>query len=339
MMERIFIIMFLLLTIACNTKTEMKVVPLPQPKMVLPQVVSDDLVMNPPLEIKSFGDYLFFTQPMFGRSLLFYNKSTEQTNLWGVAGSGPNDFMSASCIYHSYDDGIIELFDTNLRKMVSFEASAEGDSITLTPKDRYRINTDSIFTLGLHKMDNGHYVSQVLMGHNDMFVLFDEEFKIHKTFGDNPIKEMPEGNHSSLYGWFASKGNKLYFACQGTGYLVCYDISGDGDAKKDWEVSFTSPSYDTEPFFSWNNENKQGFFDIQVNDEYLFLTFSGKSQKDGSVLPENILILNHKGKLVDNLMLDDDYIMAKFTVSGDNIYSFSMDQLITFDWRQAMSME
>ena len=336
MIDRIYIL--LLFTTACNTNTGTpKMVSLPEPKIVMPEVITDELIMNPPLDIKSFGDYLFFTQPQFDKPVLFYNKKTGQSNFWGLTGSGPDDFISASCAYLNHEDSVIEIFDTNLRKVVSFKTYIDNDSITLTSQNRYRIDTDSIFTLGLHKMDNEYYVTQVLIGHKNMFVLFNKELEVHKAFGDAPIEEIHDENYSQLYGWFASKGNKLFFAVQGMGYLVCYDISNNGNVKKDWEMNFTTPKYDTDPSFSWKRENKRGFYDIQVNNEYLFLSFSGKSFEEQEVLPEGMLILDHKGELVDYIKLDNDHTMAKFTVSGDSIFTYNkLDQLLMFNWRQTI---
>lgn len=338
MINRVFIYMLLLFVAACNTNAKTKITSLPEPKVVMPEVITDELVMNPPLDIKSFGDYLFFTQPQFDKPVLFYNMRTGHSNFWGVSGSGPDDFISASCAYLNHEDSEVEIFDTNLRKVVSFKAYIDNDSVTLTPQNRYRIETDSIFTLGLHKMDNGYYVTQVLIGHKNMFVLFNEKLEVYKTFGDAPIEEIHDENYSQLYGWFASKGNKLFFAVQGMGYLVCYDISDNGNVKKEWETKFTVPKYELNPSFRWKNDNKRGFYDIQVNNEYLFLSFSGKSYEEEDVLPEGVLILDHKGELVDYIKLDNNHTMAKFTVSGDSIFTYNkLDQLLMFNWRQTIS--
>ena len=336
-MNKVYIFFLLLFVIACNTQTETKIISLPQPKVVTPEVLPDELIMRSPLEIKSYGDYLLFTQPMMGKSLLFYNRKTAHQFYWGEIGSGPDDFMSASCIYHNYDDNAIEIYDTNLRKMVSFKTHIENDSISLISKERFQVNTDSISTLGLHKMDNGYYVSQALFGHENMFVLFDKDLKIIKTFGEKPIREMPDANYSYLYGWFASIGNKLYFASQSTGYLVCYEITDKGDVKKEWDAFFTTPKYETSPFFGWKRENKQGFFDIQVNNEYLFLSFSGKSFEEEEVIPESILILNYNGKLKKHLKLDGNHLVGKFTLAGDSIYAVGLDQITIFNWRKELN--
>lgn len=335
-MKKVYICLLLILITACKNQNDIKVISLPQPKVVTPEVLSDEFIMRSPLEVKSYGNYLLFTQPMMGKSLLFYNRKTAHQFYWGKIGSGPDDFMSASCIYHNYDDSVIELYDTNLRKMVSFKTHIENDSVFLTSKKRFRVNTDSISTFGLHKMGNGYYVSQALFGHENMFVLFDKDLKIIKTFGEKPVKEMPDGNYSYLYGWFASKSNKLFFASQPIGYLVCYEITAKGNVKKEWDAFFTTPKYDTSPAFNWASDNQQGFYDIQLNDNYLFLSFSGKTFETKDVYPESIVILNHNGQLQKNIKLDEDHILLKFTLVGDSIYAVGLDQMIKFNWKKEL---
>jgi hypothetical protein len=148
---------------------------------------------------------------------------------------------------------------------------------------------------------------------------------------------MPDENYSYLYGWFASRGNKLYFAAQSIGYLVCYEISDDGDIKKDWEAYFTTPKYEPGPFFGWKKENKQGFFDIQVNDKYLFLSYSGTSLEEGTIMPESILILHHNGKVKKHIKLDGGHMVGKFTLVGDSIYAVGLDQITLFNWRKELN--
>ena len=335
-MRKIYIFLLLLLITACKNQSDVKFISLPEPKIVTPELLPDELIIQPPLEIKTYGDYLLFTQPMMGKSLLFYNRKTTHQFYWGEIGSGPDDFMSASCIYHNYNDSVIEIYDTNLRKMVSFKTHIENDSISLVSKERFQVNTDSISTLGLHKMNNGYYVSQVLFGHENMFVLFDKDLKIIKTFGEKPIREMPDANYSYLYGWFASKDNKLFFASQPTGYLVCYEITDKGDVRKEWDAFFTTPKYEINPAFNWAKDNQQGFYDIQLNDKYLFLSFSGKTFEKEDVFPKSIIILKHSGELQKHIKLDESHILLKFTLVGDSIYAVGLDQMIKFNWKKEL---
>jgi hypothetical protein len=111
-MNKVYTFLLLLFVIACNSQTETKIISLPQPKVVLPELLQHDLIMQPPLQIKTYGDYLFFTQPMRDKSILFYNRKTTQYSFWGNIGNGPDDFISASCAFQNYEDGIIEVFDT-----------------------------------------------------------------------------------------------------------------------------------------------------------------------------------------------------------------------------------
>lgn len=335
-MNKLCFSLLLLFFIACSNQSGTNITSLPKPKIISPEFLPHEFIMTFPLEVKSFGDFLFFTQPMPGKPILFYNRKTGQDHLWGSSGSGPDDFGAASCAYQNYEDNIIEIYDTNLRKLVSYKTHIEDNSVTLIPEKRYRVDTGSLFTFGLHKMDNGYYVSLVMLGHENMFVMFDKDLKVFKTFGNKPIEEMPDDNFSYLWGWFASVGNKLYFASQTTGYLACYEISDNGDVKKDWEANYTVPKYETAPSFSWKRDNQQGFYDIQVNNEWLFLSFSGKSFEEENVIPQNILVLTHDGKIKKNIMFDNDHLVGKFTVVGDTIFAVGLEQITKFNWRKTL---
>ena len=69
-MRKIYIFLLLLLITACKNQSDVKFISLPEPKIVTPELLPDELIIQPPLEIKTYGDYLLFTQPMMGKSLL-----------------------------------------------------------------------------------------------------------------------------------------------------------------------------------------------------------------------------------------------------------------------------
>ena len=95
-MRKIYIFLLLLLITACKNQSDTKVISLPHPKVVTPEVLPDELIMQPPLEIKSYGDYLLFTQPMMGKSLLFYNRKTAHQFYWGKIGRHSLSFVIGS---------------------------------------------------------------------------------------------------------------------------------------------------------------------------------------------------------------------------------------------------
>lgn len=308
---------------------------LPQSTMIKVEQLSDDIVMSPPLQMKVWGKHFLFFQPGMGKSILFYNGEEHKELLWGNVGSGPNDFFSPDCIYENQKDSIIELFDMNLRKKNVYKCHVEDEKATLTGLEYYSVDPDTISLLGMHRMDNGWHIGFAGIGCNDMFVVMNKkgkELQLAESFGGKPIKEMPDGNFLQLYGWFASHGDKLFFASQPTGYICCYNINNNGKATKEWEHFLTQPILDAATN-KWKKENKRGCYDIQANEKYVFVAFSGQTYEEGSKLPQDILVFSHDGKIVKRLQLDEEFMIGKFSVVGDMIYAYGNGKLISFNWR------
>ncbi len=49
---------------------------------------------------------------------------------------------------------------------------------------------------------------------------------------------------------------------------------------------FTTPKYETRPAFNWARDNQQGFYDIQLNDKYLFFHLAVKLLKQMTFIPK-----------------------------------------------------
>jgi len=336
-MKRCFYFLISILLLSCNTKnnSDISFIHLPEPTIISPEIFPEELIMSPPLQLKSFGDNLFFTQPGMGKCILFYNKKNKRVQYWGKNGGGPDDFIMTSCVYKNEKDSLIGIFDMNLRKFVNFRIRQTGDSISLNALNRISVRTDSISLIGLKGLDNGFYVGQTGLGSNDMFVLLDKNMKIQKTFGGKPIKEMPDANFFQMYGWMASWKNKLFFASQTTGYLVCYDISSN-NIKKCWDLWIDKPLYDADRK-NWKRENKNGFYDIQINEKYIFVSYSGKSFSDSQVLPQELLVFTHEGKLIKRIKYNKDICLSKFTVQQDTIYAIGGGTITRFNWRELIN--
>lgn len=337
-MKYIYTLLFVLL-LSCNTRNEsgMNIIHLPEPEIISPEIILKDLIMSPPLQFKSFGDYLFFTQPGMGKCILFYNKKDRRVQHWGKFGGGPDDFIMTSCAYKNEEDSLISIFDMNLRKLVNYRIEQTGDSISLNALNRISVKSDSISLIGLNGLDKGSYVGQVGIGSNEMFVLFDEKMEVQRTFGEKPIKEMPDANFFQMYGWMASWKNKLFFASQTTGYLACYDInSSNSSVKKNWDLWVDIPLYDADRK-NWKKENKYGFYDIQVNEKYVFVSYSGKTVNESQALPQDLLVFTHNGEFIKRIKYDKDIYLSKFTIQQDTIYAIGGENITRFNWRDLIN--
>ena len=340
-MKYLFLLLFGISIYSCNTETErIVIVELPQPTVIQTEELSDDIVMSPPLQMKAWKEHFLFFHPGMGKSILFYNNEQRKEVLWGSMGSGPDDFFSPACIYENAKDSIIELFDMNLRKKIVYKCYIEEENTTLTRLEYYSIKSDTISLLGMHRMDNGWHIGFAGVGCNDMFVFMNQkgkELRPTESFGGKPIKEMPNGNFLQLYGWFASYENKFFFAAQPAGYLCCYNISDAGQATKEWEYFLTQPIFDAVTN-KWKKENRRGCYDIQVNEEYVFVAFSGETYEEGSKLPQEIIVFSHEGKIIKRLRLNEEFMIGKFSVKEDMIYAYGNGKLISFNWKNAMSL-
>lgn len=291
---------------------------------IVPELFSDELVMPPPTQMRDLNSHIVFMTPNMGSCLLFLDKKTKEIFTWGRVGNGPDDFFQVSCV--GQDGNKMKLYDTNLRKYAEYEVLSR-DSIDLNRIESRQINSGNISLLNIHAMDNGAMVGFAGFGCDKMFVLLDKDFKVVKSFGEPPVEGFPEENFLQLYGTFASYQNKLFFASQPTGYIVCFDIDSQGSIVKNWDLFLTAPLYNSDSG-KWEKENKWGFFDMQANEEYVFAAYSGKTVLDQERVPQNILVFTHEGKLIKNIRYKNEYI-GRFTISKDRyIYTIGNDRLM-----------
>lgn len=299
--------------------------------IVSPSLFSDSIIMAPPLQLKSFDKYLAFIYPGMGRSILFVDTQTKKEQNWGKIGDGPEDFISVSCV--GQKENRVALYDGNLRKYVEYEILL-GEEIELERVKKQQLSVDSLSILGIHTMSNGLTVGFVGLGSKELFSLFGKNLNFIKTFGKCPVDGLPEDNNLQMYGWFSSYGDRLYWASQTTGYVVCYTVKSNEQIAKNWELYLNEPLYDKERM-NWNKNNKEGAYDIQATKDYVFISYSGKLLDDEQCLPQNILVFTHDGELIKNVKYENEYV-PKFTVADNKIYTFGKDRITECnlaDWK------
>ncbi len=336
MKQILFLLCVCCISFGCNNRDKSStIVELPKATLVVPNELTRDILITPPLQFKKWKNHSLFFQPGMNHSILFYNMYNQSELFWGKMGNGPDDFFSPLCIYENENDSLIELFDMNLRKIVKYKCILQDGLVSLSGIDYKAVKTDSISLLGMHKMETGWYIGFAGLGCDDMFVLLDNEMKIKNSFGESPIELMPSQNYLSLYGWFTSYGSKLFFASQPTGYLCCYNVDKEGKVNKEWEKFLTQPEYDASSN-KWKKENKRGTYDIQANSEYIFLAFSGCTYDEGTKLPQDVLVFTHSGKFVKRIKYDNGYMFGKIAIKGDSIYGIGNDCLTSLNWKDAI---
>lgn len=328
MKHKILILSFILLTASCRNTLNETII-LPQAEVQSPVIISDSLVIVPPLNMEDLGAFLLFSTPGMSDNILFFEKNTHKTYSWGKTGNGPDDYSIAR--FSGKRGNKIRLFDSNLKKCVEYELNTSNIP-ELTPQKRWQIEQDSIILTDIHWMQNGYSVGYIGYGSNRLFALLDEDLNFLTTFADRPINDMPNSNNLQMFGWFASYENKLFFACQSYGYMVCYEVKGSNAISKEWEITFSKPLYDADSK-KWEKENLLGFYDIKANADYIFVPFSNKSYANGGkVTPQYILVLTHQGEIVKNITIPDKYF-SKISVSDNKgLYIYGNDLLMYDDW-------
>ena len=71
---------------------------------------------------------------------------------------------------------------------------------------------------------------------------------------------------------------------------------------------------------------------------YVFVAFSGETYEEGSKLPQEIIVFSHEGKIIKRLRLNEEFMIGKFSVKEDMIYAYGNGKLISFNWKNAMSL-
>lgn len=296
---------------------------------VTPELLSDRLEIHPPLQMIDMDSHLMFITPGMEHSVLFWNKKNQQTSIWGQMGNGPDDFTSAQCVrVHNRE---VEYFDSNLKKCVKYRLHP-GDSVSLTRISECRLENDSLVLLNLHRTSTGCTVGFIGYGSNHLFALLDESLHVVRTFGDIPVPGRPDRNNLQLYGWFASYGDRIFFASQPLGYLVCYQIRRDGTVQKEWEHFKTEPRYDVTQQ-KWEKTNRFGYYDLCANGQYLFVSYSGKELSEQDLAPSNILVFTHDGKLICDVAYQGEYV-PKLAVNDSLMYTYGKDRLTVSRWKE-----
>ena len=157
-MKNLYSLFFLALLISCASEEKMDLyrLELPEAIEVVPELVSDEILTQAPVQILVDSTSLIFMKPSRDQTLFFINKKTLETYNWGRMGSGPDDFISPECIQQ--DGQMWRIWDVNLRKIIDYKVLYNGNIPQLIPQKRMKISSEKmggIMLIDLHVMDNG----------------------------------------------------------------------------------------------------------------------------------------------------------------------------------------
>ena len=163
-MRNLYSILLLALLVSCTNHPSQDLYRLEVPEAieVTPDLVSDDILTQAPVQILVDSAYLVFMKPAMDQTILFINKQTLETYNWGQMGSGPDDFVSPFCIRQ--DERNWRIWDVNLRKMVEYKLSFNENTPQLLPQKRFKMASEAthhIWITDLHTMHHGWSISLV----------------------------------------------------------------------------------------------------------------------------------------------------------------------------------
>lgn len=326
----IYISICLFILTACDNKQKNV---LPQEEIASFELYKNDVIITPPMQMVDVGDYIVFSTPEMTSPLQFFDKNTFNQIPWGRKDQGPDGYSFVRWSeWNDNGDKKVRLFDGNLRKCNEYVFITE-DSILLNPVQSWKIISENYIN-NFHTMPNGQAIGFIGTNNQDMFALMDENMQIKKTFGRNPINKM-QRNHR-MYGWFTSYGDRLYFASQPASYVVCFEIKQNDEITMKWERMLTEPIFD-EKNDNFSEKTFRGFYDIESDENYLYLLYSGKSLAlNEKTTPQNILIMTHDGDIIKNLKFPDNEIL-RIALSDDGIiyaYDHIWESLLKYDITQ-----
>lgn len=329
---------------ACQSSEKDEILKLCEPTTLEAIEYDEEVIMGNPWGMKEIGNKLMLTFPSFPNNpmKILDTKTGKLLQEWGAFGNGPYEFQS--CLFWGADDknNILHLYDEPNATMKNYHWKERGDSLYLTKVEEvaYEERVDRIVIEGM-ALEGGKYVTTAAWGVDKPILLLDEKMDSLANFGD-----LPEDGHKFerldfFSGRFDSYKNTFVFAALYIGYLAYYELTPDSVVKKRWSHFLQKPVYTDKGVGGLDRTIvKEGFVGVTMNDKYIFLSYSGsiydaKKVKEAEIYPENILMFDHKGKLLRNFYTKGHRI-SRIALSNDGktLYALSMKpeyRIVRFD--------
>ena len=281
-----------------------------------------------PVTAKEYDHELLITNPLDlaevnGKLLLFMHSgespvwmvNPEDGTLighWSRFGNGPDEFTAPIFWGQNNSNQELYLYDVNYRSFRTYHYQAAGDSLSFDKTKEFRLQGDIVVQNGT-VLNNHNIVTSVIYMEDAPLLLLDAELNPQSTFGRLPGQ--PTSTEMRTYtGRLSSYEDMFAFGMDNLGYLAFYSQS-DTVVQKEWEIYLEKPAYQGDRLDAYNL--KQGFVDIEVTKHYVIGSYCGRvrSRGDDGFVGYNILVFNHKGKLLQNLKLDK--CIGRIAVSED----------------------
>ena len=171
-------------------------------------------------------------------------------------------------------------------------------------------------------LENGNIIASVIYGNEKPLLLLSSQLDSLNNFGELPDNEHKSTDLRTYSSILSSYKNIFIQTMCDLGYLACYEQKEDNTILKKWEYYLEKPLYKGSEL----NRTllKRGFIDVKMTPNYIFCVYSGQKWDLTGISdqPKNILVFNHKGKLLNNFHLDR--AIGKIAVSEDEKIIFAV---------------
>lgn len=331
-------VLLLLMFVSCGGKSDQSVL---SKNLTLQEVdLGEEVLMGGPISMVRSGDYL----------VVLDNKTDSLAHVFDVArgeyggqfvakGEGPQEFGSLVLISGvSGCDRSFGLFRVD--KQIYYRASVErGDALRLTYEEKAKL-CDGWY---VNELPNGHYLTT--NGYCDwyeLFVMQDAKGKVLGRYGDRMIpdqyKDLPPKAVTAAY-QFETKvspdGKKIVAISGGNEAAGFYRVSGDSLVLVSQFCNrLLDDEFDGSQYLGARG-GMLGFLTGAVNDEFVYLLYSGEDLNDSDWTANTIWVYTWDGKKVAEYTLDKRIKVFTAPDASGRAYAITQDDcdpmLVCFD--------
>lgn len=283
------------------------------------QEFEHEIIMSNPLGLEMIDNNLFIFQSTGEYAALIMNINNGSIiDSWGIRGNGPGEFMYPLEWGINRKEKMIYLHNLNRFQLRQYKYS--NQELTLLKETSFKGLQSSVREATV--LENGNIIASVIYGNDKPLLLLNSQLDSLNNFGELPDDEHKTIDLRTYSSILSSYKNTFIQVMYDLGYLACYEQKDDNTILKKWEY------YLEKPIYKGSQLNrallKRGFTDVKMTPNYIFCVYSGQKWDLTSISdqPKNILVFNHKGKLITNFHLDR--AIGKIAVSEDEKIIFAV---------------
>lgn len=315
--------------------------------------------LGQPIQILAHDSLIFINEFRNDQLLYVYNaKSGELISRSANVGKGPNEFLPPIMISFDKSYDKLNIYDRSqsfygeykLSNSLGLELVGEKIRFNSGHSRVYKLDSTSFFSSGF--FDKGRFCmyakdedTEIEMGEYPDLDIRVRGSDLSNDEIDNNIKEM------IFQAKFGVRPDSHYFVACGilTGILEIYEIRGDTFIKK---KEIRERDYVDLDDFSNGTIIKadialsypRGFSDVFVTQEYIYVLYSGRSQKEfpyRSHLGSSILVFDWQGNPIWRFDVDEELKCITLNYSSNTVYAINVGEkeagVIFYDLNQYLS--